>query len=61
LQQVPHISGLFNVLPFVTCNRSATESRAVHWERRRELARAWVDLILESARPAAELLVGPRP
>ncbi|TIW28756.1 MAG: DUF4102 domain-containing protein [Mesorhizobium sp.] len=35
-------------------------NRALHLERRKELAQIWADLILEGARPAAELLVGPR-
>ncbi|OHV63840.1 integrase [Mesorhizobium sp. LCM 4577] len=35
-------------------------NRALHLERRRELAQLWADLILEGARPAHELLVGPR-
>ncbi|WP_054310025.1 integrase arm-type DNA-binding domain-containing protein [Mesorhizobium sp. 1M-11] len=35
-------------------------NRALHLERRRELAQIWADLILEGARPAADLLVGPR-
>lgn len=35
-------------------------NRALHLDRRRELAQAWADLILEGARPAAELLIGPR-
>jgi hypothetical protein len=34
-------------------------NRALHLQRR-ELAQAWADLILDEARPAAELLVGPR-
>lgn len=35
-------------------------NRAAHLQRRRELAQAWADLILEGAKPADELLVGPR-
>ncbi len=35
-------------------------NRALHLERRRELAQLWADLILEGARPARELLSGPR-
>ncbi|AZO57705.1 DUF4102 domain-containing protein [Mesorhizobium sp. M8A.F.Ca.ET.057.01.1.1] len=35
-------------------------NRALHLERRRELAQIWADLILEGAKPATELLVGPR-
>ena len=35
-------------------------NRALHLTRRRELAQAWADLILNGARPAAKLLVGPR-
>jgi len=35
-------------------------NRAAHMTRRRELAQAWADLLLKDARPAAELLVGPR-
>ncbi len=35
-------------------------NRALHIDRRRELAQAWADLILEGARPAKDLLVGPR-
>jgi integrase len=37
-----------------------TYNRAQHLDRRRELAQTWADLILEGARPAADLLVGPR-
>lgn len=35
-------------------------NRALHLERRRELAQLWADLILDGARPAAALLDGPR-
>jgi integrase len=35
-------------------------NRALHIDRRRELAQEWADLILEGARPAKDLLVGPR-
>ena len=35
-------------------------NRALRLNRRRELAQLWADLILEEARPASELLVGPR-
>lgn len=35
-------------------------NRALHLDRRRELAQAWADLILKDARPAADLLTGPR-
>jgi integrase len=35
-------------------------NRAKHLQRRRELAQLWADLILEGARPVAELLTGPR-
>lgn len=35
-------------------------NRALHLERRRELAQAWADLILKDARPATDLLRGPR-
>ena len=35
-------------------------NRALHLDRRRELAQVWADLILEGARPAADLLRGPR-
>jgi integrase len=35
-------------------------NRAFHLDRRRELAQEWADLILKGARPAADLLVGPR-
>ncbi|MCB1394153.1 integrase arm-type DNA-binding domain-containing protein [Nitrobacter sp.] len=35
-------------------------NRALHLERRRELAQNWADLILEGSRPAATLLAGPR-
>jgi hypothetical protein len=35
-------------------------NRALHLERRRELAQAWADLILKDARPAVDLLSGPR-
>ena len=43
--------------------KDRTESaynRALHLDRRRELAQAWADLLLEDARPAADLLHGPR-
>lgn len=33
-------------------------NRALHWERRRELAQEWADLIMEGAAPASELLAG---
>lgn len=35
-------------------------NRAVHMARRRELAQAWADLLLEGAAPAASLLTGAR-
>jgi integrase len=35
-------------------------NRALHLERRRELAQEWAGLILKDARPAKDLLVGPR-
>ncbi|WP_100960426.1 integrase arm-type DNA-binding domain-containing protein [Bosea sp. FBZP-16] len=35
-------------------------NRALHIDRRRELAQEWADLILEGAKPADELLLGPR-
>ncbi|MER9588374.1 integrase arm-type DNA-binding domain-containing protein [Mesorhizobium australicum] len=35
-------------------------NRALHMERRRELAQIWADLILEGACPAIDLLAGPR-
>jgi integrase len=35
-------------------------NRAVHLARRRELAQAWADLLLEGAAPAASLLTGAR-
>jgi integrase len=35
-------------------------NRALHLDRRRALAQAWADLILEGAQPAATLLIGPR-
>jgi integrase len=35
-------------------------NRSLHLERRRELAQAWADLILDGARPASNLLGGPR-
>lgn len=35
-------------------------NRALHLDRRRELAQLWADLILEGAVPASELLTGPR-
>jgi integrase len=35
-------------------------NRALHLDRRREMAQAWADLILDGARPAADLLLGPR-
>lgn len=35
-------------------------NRALHLDRRRELAQEWADLILKDARPASELLFGPR-
>ncbi len=38
----------------------AAYNRAEHLARRRELAQAWADLILESAPPAAELIEGRR-
>ena len=36
-------------------------NRAIHLERRRELAQLWADLILDGARPAGELLIGAAP
>jgi integrase len=44
-------------------NKDKTEgayNRAEFLDRRREIAQEWADLILEGARPAADLLVGPR-
>lgn len=44
-------------------NKDKTEgayNRAEFLERRRELAQEWADLILKDARPAKDLLVGPR-
>ncbi|MFH1797619.1 MAG: integrase arm-type DNA-binding domain-containing protein [Pseudomonadota bacterium] len=38
----------------------AAYNRARHMERRRELAQLWADMILDGARPAADLLTGPR-
>lgn len=38
----------------------AAYNRALHLERRRELAQVWADLILESAVPADDLLGGLR-
>lgn len=38
----------------------AAYNRAAHMGRRRELAQAWADLLLEGARPAAEIVLGPR-
>jgi integrase len=38
----------------------AAYNRALHLDRRKELAQIWADLILEGAKPAADLLVGPR-
>ncbi len=35
-------------------------NRALHLGRRRELAQVWADAILEGARPAMDLLAGPR-
>lgn len=35
-------------------------NRAAHLHRRRELAQAWADLILDGVKPARDLLVGPR-
>lgn len=35
-------------------------NRALHMERRRELAQAWSDMVLEGFPPPAELLSGPR-
>jgi integrase len=35
-------------------------NRALHLERRRELAQAWADIILEGACPPLEFLTGPR-
>lgn len=35
-------------------------NRALRLTRRRELAQLWADLILDEARPASELLAGPR-
>jgi len=35
-------------------------NRALQLDRRREMAQAWADLILDGARPAKDLLVGPR-
>ena len=43
--------------------KDRTESaynRALHLDRRRELAQAWADILLDNARPAADLLHGPR-
>lgn len=44
-------------------NKDKTEgayNRAEFLDRRREIAQEWADLILEGARPAADLLIGPR-
>lgn len=38
----------------------AAYNRAAHMERRRELAQVWADLLLEGARPAAEIVPGSR-
>ena len=38
----------------------AAYNRARHLARRRELAQFWADLILEGAKPASELVDGPR-
>ncbi|MCV0396994.1 MAG: integrase arm-type DNA-binding domain-containing protein [Rhizobiaceae bacterium] len=38
----------------------AAYNRALHLGRRRELAQEWADLILKDAKPAADLLFGPR-
>ncbi len=38
----------------------AAYNRAQHTARRRELAEAWSDLLLEGAAPAADLMTGPR-
>ncbi|MFC6486820.1 tyrosine-type recombinase/integrase [Nitratireductor sp. GCM10026969] len=38
----------------------AAYNRALHLERRRELAQEWADIILKDAKPAASLLEGPR-
>ena len=38
----------------------AAYNRAAHMGRRRELAQVWADLLLEGARPAAEIVLGPR-
>jgi hypothetical protein len=38
----------------------AAYNRARHLARRRELAQVWADLILEGAKPASELIDGPR-
>jgi integrase len=35
-------------------------NRAAYLKRRKELAQIWADLILEGAKPAASLLIGPR-
>ncbi len=35
-------------------------NRALHLNRRKELAQLWADIILDGKKPAAELLVGPR-
>ena len=38
----------------------AAYNRATHMDRRRELAQAWADLLMEKMLPAAELLKLPR-
>jgi hypothetical protein len=35
-------------------------NRAAHLPRRRELAQLWADMVLEGAKPAGELVDGPR-
>lgn len=39
---------------------AAAYDRAEHMDRRRELAQIWADMLLEGAKPAAELLIGKR-
>ena len=54
-----HVSDL--MLAHAPENRNeAASNRAAHLQRRRELARAWADLLLDGACPGTELAVGPR-
>jgi hypothetical protein len=38
----------------------AAYNRALHLERRRELAQIWADMLLDGAAPASVLVDGPR-